>query len=201
MQNSLSRTLAFSLSLAALAGGTGLAVAAGIQAPPAQPPATAQAQVQPPGAQATTLPGGASSLQETFGDWQVACMVQGAAKHCATTQEQVNQQSHQRVFAIEIGNAGDKLEGVLLMPFGLSLDRGIALQIDDQPPQTVLRFRTCLPGGCLVPLNFDAKTAALLRNGTTLKAKAVADGGPEQVYTISLKGFSQAIDRVAVLIR
>jgi invasion protein IalB len=201
MQNTLSRTLAFSLFFAALAGGTGLALAAGVQALPAQLPATAQTQIQPPGAPATTLPGGASSLQETFGDWQVACMVQGAEKHCATTQEQVNQQSHQRVFAVEIGSAGEKLEGVLLMPFGLSLDRGISLQIDDQPAQPVLRFRTCLPGGCLVPLTFDAKTAALLRSGTTLKAKAVAEGGPEQVYTISLKGFSQAIDRVAVLIK
>lgn len=149
--------------------------------------------------QPATLPGGASSLTETFGDWQVGCVVQGPAKRCAITQEQVNQQSRQRVFAIEIAGVSDKLEGVLLMPFGLALERGATLQIDDQPVTTAVKFRTCLPGGCLVPLSFDAKSIAALRVGSTLKARASADSGPEQLYSVSLKGFSQALDRINML--
>lgn len=146
-----------------------------------------------------TLPGGATSLTETFSDWQVGCVVQGPAKRCAITQEQVNQQSRQRVFAIEIAGVGDKLEGILLMPFGLALERGATLQIDDQPVTTAVKFRTCLPGGCLVPLNFDAKSIAALRVGSALKVRASADGGPEQPYSVSLKGFSQALDRIITL--
>jgi len=160
---------------------------------------SAQAQAAAPSPAPATLPGGATSLQETFGDWQVACVVQGPAKRCALTQEQVNQQSRQRVFAVELSIAADKLDGVLLMPFGLALDRGVTLQIDDQPAQAVLKFRTCLPGGCLVPLSFDGKTTAGLKVGTVLKARAGADGGQEQLYTVSLKGFAQALDRVAAL--
>jgi invasion protein IalB len=174
-----------------------VAVAAGFQISSAQ----AQAPAAPPPAASATLPGGATSLQETFGDWRVACVVEGAAKRCSLTQEQVNQQSRQRVLAIEVSSAGDKLDGVLLMPFGLALDRGVSLQINDQPGQTSLKFRTCLPGGCLVPLSFDGKIVAALRAGTTLKAKAIADGGQDQPFTISLKGFGQALDRVAVLSR
>ena len=159
----------------------------------------AQAQGAGTTAAPATLPGGATSLQETFGDWQVACVVQGPAKRCALTQEQVNQQSRQRVFAIELSTTGDKLEGVLLMPFGLALDRGVTLQIDDQPAQAALKFRTCLPGGCLVPLSLDGKSAASLKVGTVLKARAAADGGTDQLYTVSLKGFAQALERVAAL--
>lgn len=145
------------------------------------------------------LPGGATSLVETFSDWQVGCAVQGPVKRCAITQEQVNQQTRQRVFAIELTSTGDKLEGVLIMPFGLALERGATLQIDDQPTTTGAKFRTCLPGGCLVPLTFDAKTVAALRVGTLVKVKASADGGSEQVFSISLKGFSQALDRIVAL--
>lgn len=158
------------------------------------PPTVVAAETAP-----ATLPGGATSLQETFSDWQVGCVVQGPAKRCSITQEQVNQQSRQRVLAVELAVAADKLEGVLLMPFGLALDKGVALQIDDQPSANMLKFRTCLPGGCLVPLNFDGKTVAALRVGTVVKLRAVADGGQDQLYTISLKGFAPAIDRITSL--
>jgi len=177
-------TACFVLSLAAAAGSGGSSAGA-------QPAASTAAPA--------TLPGGATSLQETFGDWQVGCVVQGPVKRCALTQEQINQQSRQRVFAIEISIAGDKLEGILLMPFGLMFDRGVILQIDEQPAQPALKFRTCLPGGCLVPLSLDTKIVGALRVGSALKARASADGGTDQLYTISLKGFGQALDRVSVL--
>jgi invasion protein IalB len=145
------------------------------------------------------LPGGATSLQETFNDWQVACVVQATTKRCALTQEQVNQQSRQRVLAIELSVAGDTLDGVLLMPFGLALERGVTLQIDEQPSPMALKFRTCVPAGCLVPLRFDTKTIAALRSGSSVKTRAIDDTDQEQLYTISLKGFAQALDRVSAL--
>lgn len=149
---------------------------------------------------APSLPGGANSLQETYSDWQVGCVVRDGGKRCAITQEQANQQTRQRVIAVELTIAGDKLEGVLLMPFGLALERGVSLQIDDQTGATSQKFSTCLPGGCLVPLSFETKTIAGLRTGTALKVHAApAGGGQELVYSISLKGFAQAVDRVSAL--
>jgi len=160
-------------------------------------PLPAPAAAQP----AAALPGGATSLQETHGDWVVGCVVQAAAKRCGATQEQTNQQTRQRVIAMELAPAGDRIEGALLLPFGLVLDQGVALQIDDQALGQPLRFRTCLPGGCLVPLSFDARQSVALRGGTMLKSRIVPDGGQPTVLTISLKGLGSALDRTATLAR
>lgn len=150
----------------------------------------------------TALPGGANSLQETFENWTVACVRQGEGKRCAVSQQQADQQSHQRVLAIELtALSTDKVEGTLVLPFGLALDNGVTLQIDDAAPGPPLRFRTCLPGGCLVRLSFDAGQAAALRKGAALKVKAVADGGKDAVFTISLKGYPAAFDRMTALVK
>jgi invasion protein IalB len=104
------------------------------------------------------------------------------------------------VLAIELVPADDRLEGVALLPFGLALDSGVKLQIDDTPAGPPRSFRTCVPAGCLLPLSLDAHTAAMLRSGTTLKAKVVIDGGADTVLAVSLKGLSSALDRTAALL-
>lgn len=154
-----------------------------------------------PGA-ASSLPGGASSLNETYRDWRVACAQQGTAKRCALSQVQVQQNNGQRVLAIELNApSGNTVAGTLVMPFGLALDSGVTLQIDERPAMQPVRFRTCMPGGCLVAVSFDAPTLIALRAGTALKVKAVADGGAAAPFSISLQGFATALDRVAVLSR
>ncbi|WP_280953504.1 invasion associated locus B family protein [Phyllobacterium phragmitis] len=52
--------------------------------------------------------------------------------------------------------AGNTVTGTLIMPFGLALDAGVTFEIDDKPAMQPVRFRTCLPGGCLVNVSFDA---------------------------------------------
>lgn len=153
-------------------------------------------------AQATsTLPGGASSLTETFRDWSVACTQRGTTKRCILSQLQA-QQNGQRVLAIELAPPnGTTVSGTLVLPFGLALDSGVAFQVDDKPAMQPVRFRTCLPGGCLVNLSFDAATLVALRAGAVLKVKATEDGGAVAPFSISLQGFGVALDRVAVLAR
>jgi len=146
------------------------------------------------------LPGGANSVQETFDAWTVSCAHQNNAKRCALAQQQVDQHSRERVLAIELSVApGDKLRGTLILPFGLALEKAIKLQIDDAPPASTLRVRTCVPIGCLVNLSFDSHFVAALRKGTSLKVNAVADGGKEADFAISLKGFPAALDRMTEL--
>ncbi|MDB5599529.1 MAG: invasion-like protein [Xanthobacteraceae bacterium] len=154
-------------------------------------------------AQDATLPGGASSLRESHGDWVVNCAVQAQngrnVKSCALSQEQTDNNTRQRVLGIELRPGDNSVQGILVMPFGLALEQGIAFQIDDGAFSPAQKFRTCLPAGCLVPVSFDARTLAALRKGTQLKIKAVADGGKETPFTISLKGFPGAYDRTVAL--
>ena len=180
----------------------GLAVGTG-QLPPTQSVAPPQLVAQTDSATAPpagTLPGGASSLQESFEDWQVHCAAQADAKRCTLSQEQANAQTHQRVLAIELGGGNsDKVDGILVLPFGLSLQSGATVQLDDTEVVASLKFRTCLPAGCILPFSFDTKTLAELRKGTALTINAVADGGAATNFKVSLKGFSGALDRTASL--
>lgn len=149
----------------------------------------------------SALPGGASSLNETYKDWRVACALQGNAKRCVVSQVQT-QQNGQRVLAVELeAPNGPNVSGTLVLPFGLALDAGVAFQIDEKPAMPPLRFRTCLPAGCLVSVSFDAATLATLRTGTALKVKATADGGAPTPFSIPLQGFAAALDRAATLSR
>jgi invasion protein IalB len=144
--------------------------------------------------------GDATSLQEMHGDWRVACAQQNGQKVCALSQQQTDKNTHQLLLAIELKTAAiDKAEGTLILPFGLALDRPVTLQIDQAAVGSALRFRTCLPVGCLVGVAFDPTTVALLRKGAALTVRATADGGQGAVFTISLNGFSSALDRLAAL--
>jgi invasion protein IalB len=153
--------------------------------------------------EAAGLPGGATSVNESHGDWTVSCAVvpQNGAQNkvCALSQQQTNSQTRQRILAVELRPRETGAEGTLVLPFGLALDQGVALQIDDGQALPSLRFRTCLPGGCLVDLRFDAKILSALRKGNSLKIKVVADGGGETQLALSLKGLPSALDRTIAL--
>jgi invasion protein IalB len=164
----------------------------------AEPAQVAQGAVAGQGGQG--LPGGASSLQETYGDWRVACAQQNGKKVCAFSQQQTDKDTRQLVLAVELNApAADRAEGTLILPFGLALERPISLHIDEAAAGPTLRVRTCLPVGCLVTLTFDPATVALLKKGTVLTVKATADGGQQMAFKISLKGFADALDRTAAL--
>jgi invasion protein IalB len=77
------------------------------------------------------------------------------------------------------------------LPFGLMLDAGAALQIDDAVRPGTLRFSTCLPVGCLVPLDLDAEMIAALREGTVLKVTVQSVDANEATLSVSLKGLGQ----------
>lgn len=157
----------------------------------------------PASAQQASLPGGASSLREVHGDWVVSCAITGqgdqARKTCAMSQEQTDDRSGQRVIAIEFQFSPHNSAATLVLPFGLDLASGAALQIDEGERGQPLPFRTCLPAGCIVSLNPEAEMAASLRSGSSLKVHAKADGGRDTMFSLSLNGFGGALDRAAAL--
>ena len=153
--------------------------------------------------QGATLPGGASAVTETHGDWTVRCQVRqpDGRISCLMQQEQVDNQNRQRLIAIELVPNGDGLLGTLILPFGLDLDKGVSVAVDEGQPGPNLRFRTCLPQGCMVPLNLAADVMATLQRGGALKVAAIADGGAPTPFTVSLKGFASALARAHELAR
>lgn len=151
--------------------------------------------------QPSQLPGGAQSVTETYQDWQMVCGQPQGVKQCAVAQQQTDSKTGQRVLGVELRPQGDKAEGLLVLPFGLTLDKGVTLRIGEAEIAGGLRFKTCLLAGCLVPLSFDAKTVAALRKGTALTVNAFGDADQPMALSVSLKGFSPAFDRATALVR
>lgn len=152
-----------------------------------------------PAMSASSLPGGATSLTETHDDWTVRCDIQNALVHCAAQQEQLSNQTKQRVLAIELLGGTDVLTGTLVLPFGLLLSKGAVIRADDKLVSPVEPFQTCVPSGCLVPLQIGADWESALRTGVSLNIAAVAVSGEEAKFAISLKGLASALDRVREL--
>jgi len=156
----------------------------------------------PPAAKDSPLPGGASSLEEAHGDWRVACAHQENQKHCTLSQQIMDPASRQRLLGIEIApQTGKPTEGTLVFPFGLALDKGVTMQVDDGAPGPTLRFRTCLPAGCVIVLTLDSATVTSFKSGRALVFKAVGDNAQNLAFSASLKGFAGAYDRTADLSR
>lgn len=149
----------------------------------------------------STLPGGASSINEQHGDWTVSCAMAQDGKHCSFSQVLGDAQTGRRVISVELRSTGaDKVEGMLLTPFSLRLDAGVNLAIDDKALQGPIPFLSCVPEGCLVPLTFEGDVLAGLMAGTKLQLSAIPLSGAEPVkLAISLSGFTAARSRTAEL--
>ncbi|MFH1556674.1 MAG: invasion associated locus B family protein [Pseudomonadota bacterium] len=162
----------------------------------AAPPAAAK-----PAPAAPSLPNGATSINETYGDWTVSCSITDGQKICVTTQSQGNSQTGQRTFAVELRVPKDgKTEGVLLMPFGLKLDDGVKLKIDDQNLGQGARFSTCFAQGCLVPVSFPTiATDAMMKGKSLIVTASNVNGGEPPVFTVPLDGFTAALKRIVEL--
>ncbi|WP_234716862.1 invasion associated locus B family protein [Ensifer adhaerens] len=143
-----------------------------------------------------------SSLAETYDDWSVACSTTDGSRRCVLSQRQVHQ-SGQRVLTLELEPAdGTGVQGKLALPFGLYLDKGVSLGVDDATGSKPSRFRTCMPVGCIAALTFTEETIKLLRGGNVLKLVAFASDTEKEVsFSISLKGFGAALDRAIALMQ
>ncbi|KKB85032.1 hypothetical protein VW29_09330 [Devosia limi DSM 17137] len=152
-------------------------------------------------APASTLPGGASLVTETHGDWTVTCTTPASGKQCAFSQALADSQSGQRVLMLELTPPQDgTLAGMLVGPFGLNFANGLALAVDGEGLGAPLPFLTCIPTGCLVPLSFDSAQLDQLKAGATLTATGIgADTQQPVPISVSLTGFTRALERTAEL--
>ncbi|HEV2501722.1 MAG TPA: invasion associated locus B family protein [Mesorhizobium sp.] len=151
---------------------------------------------------AAPLPGGAGSLVETYQDWVVACQGRDGQSFCVMRQVQSNNQTGQNVVTVEFSAAQGKLNGLLLLPFGLALADGASVKIDGDAKNRALPFSTCLPQGCLAPVSFEADDVTKLKGAAALNVAARSFSPPQPIdLKISLKGFSTALNRITELTR
>lgn len=150
------------------------------------------------------LPGGASSLTETHGDWTVSCRIaqqeEQPVQLCSLSQQQTDSQ-RRRTLAIELQPRDDWIGGVMVLPFGLAVTQKVTLSIDETEQNFELPFSTCLPAGCLVPVTFDAAATKALRQGAALAITATVANGGEVKLAISLAGLASALDRTRELLK
>jgi invasion protein IalB len=158
---------------------------------------------QKPAAPAQQLPNGASAINETFGEWAVSCRLVEGQKQCALAHAQGNNQTGQRVFMIELRTPKDgKTEGTILMPFGLKLDSGVVLKLDDKDLGQGLHFSTCVPQGCLVPVSLPTTATDAMKKAKTLTVASLnLNGGDVVTVNVPLEGFAAATARTAELIK
>jgi invasion protein IalB len=170
-------------------------------APKAATQNQAQTGVAPPGATVGALPNQASAISETYGDWTLNCGTDKGAKFCTLSQAQVNKEG-QRAFAVELRTSKDgSSEGSILMPFGLKLDAGVILRLDDKDIGQGLRFSTCLAQGCLLPVSFPSAGIDAIRNARTFTVGALNMSNNQLVtFNVSLNGFAVALDRAVQVV-
>jgi len=152
---------------------------------------------------AAQLPNGASAINEIYGDWVVDCRIVDGQKLCGLSQAQGDGRTGQRIFVIELRHPRDgKADGSILMPFGVSLERGASLKLDDNEFGEPLRFTTCLPQGCLLAVSLSVGIADPIRKASKLTVSSINQTSGETItFTISLKGFGAAVERIAQLAR
>lgn len=153
-----------------------------------------------------------SALSETYQDWVVQCATaqvtekdgkkQSGGRICQISQELLQASSRERVLTIAFDAAqgeGKGLSGTIIVPFGLDLQSGITLRLEKKALLKAA-FKTCLPQGCLVPIAADGALEKELRAGAKLIVEvATADTGQRLELGVSLKGFSQSLDRLMKL--
>jgi len=197
LQLFISATLGMALLL--LGGLPGSLYAQGLQLGGEKQPAGqdlnlgAQQTAPQPAGQSTA----AAVSRTTYGDWEVACLAQGA--ECAMAQIG-NDSTGTPVLEIVIRKLEEPLDvegetaiAVLdvITPLGVVLTAGLSMKIDDGKPQSA-PFQICTDQGCLVREPVAEELISRLRRGAVAEVRVVAASQGDVASNISLKGFTKA---------
>jgi invasion protein IalB len=145
------------------------------------------------------LPNGASAISEIYGDWAMDCKVLNNQKQCRLLQIQTDQ-TNQRVLEVELRMPMDgKVDGTIAMPFGVKLDSGAIIRLDDAVFSKEFRFLTCVQVGCLLPVSFSMNDVDAMKNGKTLAIMSFNINDNIIALNVPLDGFAEAIARATEL--
>ncbi|GBQ06674.1 invasion associated locus B family protein [Saccharibacter floricola] len=156
----------------------------------------------PEGARAaSSLPDGVTSLNETYQDWSLSCHVKDNQTDCSVTQQAYDSKTQQRFFSIKFRPQGDQTHGVALLPFGLDLNHGLTVVTDGLPVGDIYSFTTCLPEGCIVPLDLDEGQFSALEKSQHASLSFMTLSGHVMKLPLSSAGLEKALERAHALTR
>jgi len=171
-------------------------------APPEGKAAEAKPAETSPAAPAHAVwPTGASTLSESYGDWTMTCTHPGEKITCIVAQSQGDSQTGRRKFGFELQTpANGRSEGIVLMPFGLSIEPGVTFKLDEQGLGKGAPYTACGPDGCFVPISFPTLALDGMRTAKKLFVIGQKAGSSDgATITVPLEGFAQAFDRAIAL--
>ena len=161
--------------------------------PATETPAAAPVAAAP----GSAWPVGANAVSESYGDWTVTCSKADEKTLCQVIQSQGDKKTGRRQFAIEFQPPRDgRAEGLLMMPFGMAIEPGVAFKLDETALGKGAPYVSCNGEGCLVPISFPTLATDAMRTAKNLLVTAQKPGAEEPlIITVPLVGFAAAIDR------
>lgn len=156
---------------------------------------------------AQEAPEGPSSVQETYRDWVVNCVVPAAteassapSRICEMRQELRQAEGNQLVLAVALQPLDDSNGAsiTVITPLGLLLSQPITINLADNPLAD-MAYQTCLPQGCIAAGELAAEAIGQMAEGTEAVVGMTGAGGQMLSVTVSLAGFSAAWNRLSTL--
>jgi invasion protein IalB len=143
--------------------------------------------------------GGKGDRQRPVAAWATRCndAAKPQERTCVLSRALVDPTSRRLMVAVTFRIAPPDRKPVmkLLLPVDLYLPAGVKLTIDDGAAQ-MLKFETCIRGGCLAPVPLDAALLQRLRKGTGIKVGyQTVDQKPVDL-TLKLDGFARSFDQI-----
>lgn len=150
---------------------------------------------------AAALPNGATSLNESYHDWELSCQVKDDKSLCSVMQKAFDRKTRQRLYSIQFQVTRNQVRGVALLPFGLDLNRGMTLVTDGLPVGDIYPFATCMPEGCIVPLDLDDGQFEGLEKSKNSALSFTTLSGRTMKFPLSTSGLADALARAHTLTR
>ncbi len=146
-------------------------------------------------AQDTAIPDAQAAPANNAPQWLVGCSNQVDAERltCTMSQSVVVAATGARLLTAVVQPSGESgRELAFVLPFGLDLQKGVQLVLDDADWQNI-PVTTCEAGACLSTLPLDADAISALSKGTALDVKLMNSGGEEVVLSLTLEGFTKSM--------
>lgn len=130
-----------------------------------------------------------------FESWTVNCAEENGQKLCAMSQSLNLQNQSGLLLRMELQRGQqDEASGIIVVPFGLDIGKGISLSIDGGPRWN-LPMRTCQNFGCVVPVTVGPEMVEQLKKSGAIQITLYTlDGGKTLEVPVSLAGFTAAFD-------
>lgn len=133
--------------------------------------------------------------QSTAPNWLVTCsnQIDAARLTCSMSQSVVLAANGTRLMTAVVQPKDDGHELELVLPFGLDLQAGVQLVIDQTDWQK-LPVSTCEAGACYSAMPLDAAAITRLTEGAALDVKLINRQGEEVTLSLTLAGFSSSLE-------